>query len=81
MDSKGLLFGGAIAVDNFPEHLIDASYVSDTQRDVWFHHRLDRDLRQIPDNQEVFLYPDSNVSIIIEVLQRVPEPNDAEAIM
>ncbi|KAF7304712.1 hypothetical protein MKEN_01185300 [Mycena kentingensis (nom. inval.)] len=29
------------------------------------------DIRQIPDNQEVFLYPDSSVSIIVEVLQRV----------
>ncbi|KAN0077346.1 hypothetical protein V8E55_011201 [Tylopilus felleus] len=38
------------------------------------------DLRQIPDNQEVFLYPDSNDSIIIEILQRVSQPNDVEAV-
>ncbi|KAG8217455.1 hypothetical protein J3R82DRAFT_5600, partial [Butyriboletus roseoflavus] len=38
------------------------------------------DLRQVPDTQEVFLYPDSNVSIIIEVLQRISEPIDAEAV-
>lgn len=41
---------------------------------------LDRDLRQVPDNQEVFLYPDSDVSIIIEVLQRIPESIDEEAV-
>ncbi|KAF9483808.1 Mog1p/PsbP-like protein [Pholiota conissans] len=37
------------------------------------------DVRQVPDTQEVFMYPDSNVSIILEILQRV-EPshfNDA----
>jgi len=28
-------------------------------------------LRQVPDTQEVFLYPDSGVSIIVEVLQSV----------
>jgi len=33
------------------------------------------DLRQIPDTQEVFLSPDSDVTYIIEILQRV-EPND-----
>jgi hypothetical protein len=37
------------------------------------------DIRQVPNTQEVFMYPDSNVSIILEILQRV-EPshyNDA----
>ncbi|KAJ6623412.1 hypothetical protein B0H10DRAFT_2162427 [Mycena sp. CBHHK59/15] len=29
------------------------------------------ELRQVPDTQEVLLYPDSSVSIIVEVLQRV----------
>ncbi|KAF7295115.1 hypothetical protein MIND_01049900 [Mycena indigotica] len=38
------------------------------------------DFRQIPDNQEVFLYPDSNVSIIVEVLQRVDAQDDDSAI-
>jgi len=28
-------------------------------------------LRQVPDTQEVFMYPDSNISIIVEILQRV----------
>lgn len=34
-----------------------------------------KDIRQVPDTQEVFLYPDSGVSVIIEILQRV-EPDD-----
>lgn len=34
------------------------------------------DLRQVPDTQEVFLYPDSGVSIIVEILQSV-EPTEA----
>ncbi|KAG6866082.1 hypothetical protein C0991_008834 [Blastosporella zonata] len=33
------------------------------------------DIRQVPDSQEVFLYPDSDISIIVEVLQKV-EPSD-----
>ncbi|GLB35333.1 putative ran-interacting Mog1 protein [Lyophyllum shimeji] len=33
------------------------------------------ELRQIPDNQEVLLYPDSSVSIIVEILQKV-DPTD-----
>ncbi|KAI9566489.1 hypothetical protein HD554DRAFT_2116315 [Boletus coccyginus] len=37
-------------------------------------------LRQVPDNQEVFLYPDSDVSIVIEVLQRIPESIDEKAV-
>lgn len=38
------------------------------------------DLRQVPDNQEVFLYPDSSISIVAEILQSV-EPTDlSEAI-
>ncbi|KAJ7349486.1 hypothetical protein DFH08DRAFT_865512 [Mycena albidolilacea] len=38
------------------------------------------DLRQVPDTQEVLLYPDSSVSIIVEVLQRVDPPDDDSAI-
>ncbi len=37
------------------------------------------DLRQVPDTQEVFLYPDSGVSIIFEVLQRVDKEDDQDA--
>ncbi|KAH6918929.1 hypothetical protein BKA70DRAFT_1087996 [Coprinopsis sp. MPI-PUGE-AT-0042] len=35
------------------------------------------DVRQVPDTQEVLLYPDSSVSIIVEILQRV-EPNESD---
>ncbi|KAK7023718.1 hypothetical protein R3P38DRAFT_2953882 [Favolaschia claudopus] len=38
------------------------------------------DLRQVPDTQEVLLSPDSSVSIIIEVLERVDTPDDDSAI-
>ncbi|KAF8559514.1 Mog1p/PsbP-like protein [Imleria badia] len=38
------------------------------------------DFRQVPDNQEVFLYPDSSASIIVEVLQRISEPIDEKAV-
>lgn len=34
------------------------------------------DLRQVPDTQEVFLDPDSEISLIFEILERV-EPSDA----
>lgn len=36
---------------------------------------LPSDLRQIPDTQEVLLYPDSDVSIVLEILERV-QPTD-----
>ncbi|KAJ7632410.1 hypothetical protein FB45DRAFT_912372 [Roridomyces roridus] len=38
------------------------------------------DLRQVPDTQEVFLYPDSSASIIVEILQRVDATDDEPAI-
>jgi len=37
------------------------------------------DLRQVPSTQEVFVYPDSQISIVVEVLQRVPPNDDVEA--
>ncbi|OBZ75484.1 Ran guanine nucleotide release factor [Grifola frondosa] len=37
------------------------------------------DLRQVPNTQEVFLYPDSGISIIVEVLQSVKPTNLEEA--
>ena len=41
---------------------------------------ISRDLRQVPDTQEVFLYPNSGTSIIVEVLERVAEDSaDAAA--
>ncbi|KAJ7098130.1 hypothetical protein B0H15DRAFT_772911 [Mycena belliarum] len=38
------------------------------------------DLRQVPDTQEVLLYPDSSASIIVEILQRVDATEDDPAI-
>lgn len=38
------------------------------------------DLRQVPDNQEVFMYPGSGVSIIVEILQMVGAPQLEDAI-
>ncbi|GAA5974488.1 hypothetical protein JCM11641_003251 [Rhodosporidiobolus odoratus] len=38
------------------------------------------DLRQIPDTQEVFLSPDSDVSLIIEVLELVKEEGAADSL-
>ena len=35
------------------------------------------DIRQVPDTQEVLLYPDSSVSIVVEILERV-QPEDDE---
>ena len=40
---------------------------------------LGSDLRQVPDTQEVFVYPDSQISIVVEVLQRVAPDDDTEA--
>ncbi|KAG7452702.1 Mog1p/PsbP-like protein [Guyanagaster necrorhizus] len=36
-------------------------------------------IRQVPDTQEVFLYRDSGVSIIVEILQRVDPPDFRDA--
>jgi len=68
------LYGGAITI-NLPENLIDASF-------AWFPpcaplatDRCFRDLRQVPDAQEVFLDRNSDMSFIFEILNRV-EPED-----
>ncbi|KAL0947141.1 hypothetical protein HGRIS_013269 [Hohenbuehelia grisea] len=37
------------------------------------------DLRQVPDTQEVFLYPDSSISVIVEILERVAASSFADA--
>ncbi|KII88962.1 hypothetical protein PLICRDRAFT_109092 [Plicaturopsis crispa FD-325 SS-3] len=37
------------------------------------------EIRQVPDTQEVFLYPDSSISIIAEILQRVEPTNFTDA--
>ncbi|KAH7930855.1 Mog1p/PsbP-like protein [Leucogyrophana mollusca] len=36
-------------------------------------------LREVPDTQEVFIYPDSLASFIVEVLERVDQSDDYEA--
>lgn len=38
------------------------------------------DVRQVPDTQEVFLYTDCGVSVIVEVLQRVEPTDPVEAV-
>jgi len=40
---------------------------------------LGRRIRQVPDHQEVFLVPNSQISVIVEVLQRVAPNDDLEA--
>jgi len=40
---------------------------------------LGRGIRQVPDHQEVFLVPNSQISVIVEVLQRVAPNDDLEA--
>ncbi|KIM48849.1 hypothetical protein M413DRAFT_438024 [Hebeloma cylindrosporum] len=37
-------------------------------------------IRQVPDTQEVFIYPHSNISIIVEILQRVEHSDLNDAI-
>jgi len=37
------------------------------------------ELRQVPDSQEVFLHPDTSISIVVEVLERVTQDEDEEA--
>ncbi|TFK72518.1 Mog1p/PsbP-like protein [Pluteus cervinus] len=37
------------------------------------------DLRQVPDTQEVFMYSDSTISIVVEILERVEPSDDYEA--
>jgi len=37
------------------------------------------DFRQVPDTQEVFLYPESGISVVVEVLQRVAPDDIVEA--
>lgn len=39
-----------------------------------------REIRQVPDTQEVYVAVDSDVSFIVEVLERVDPPNANEAV-
>ncbi|TFK42899.1 hypothetical protein BDQ12DRAFT_758590 [Crucibulum laeve] len=38
------------------------------------------DVRQVPDTQEVFMYPDSSISIVVEILQRAEPSHYDDAI-
>lgn len=74
------LFGGAITAQTPPD-LLDASCVSFAKQCgvlSWFVNSSD--VRQVPDTQEVFMYPRSNVSIILEILQRVEASHYNDAI-
>jgi hypothetical protein len=42
-------------------------------------YRRGSDLRQVPDNQEVFMYPENAVSIVFEILQAVDEQDRIKA--
>jgi hypothetical protein len=70
--SLKMLFGGAITA-YMPEGLLDVSCVSVSSLRCTADHPPS-DLRQVPDTQEVYLDPLSNVSLILEILVRV-EPN------
>lgn len=72
------LFGGALQT-TLPSTVIDVRQVQagqqqqlrDTQN-LMFEVQCS-DLRQVPDTQEVFVFPDSDVSIVFEILQIVDE--------
>ena len=74
------LFGGAITARTAPD-LIDASFVHQKECLRRNANALYlRDVRQVPDTQEVFMYPNSSVSIILEILQKVEPSQLDEAI-
>lgn len=66
---------------DLPPGVIDVSYVlgcfvlSHLTRET-----MNRDIRQVPDSQEVFVYTDSDSFLSVEVLQRVPKDDDTEAV-
>lgn len=71
------LFGGALT-SSLPGSIIDArsGLLHNKRAQRVFKaesHGCRSDLRQIPDTQEVFLFPDSDVSIIFEILEIVQE--------
>jgi hypothetical protein len=72
--SLKMLFGGAITV-YMPEGLLDVSCVSILgMKYKYTTEHPPSDLRQVPDTQEVYLDPQSNVSLILEILVGV-EPD------
>lgn len=73
------LFGGAITA-SLPSTFADVRYVIEITSDIpftltWF----DSEIRQVPDNQEVYLDKDGFTSIVVEILERVEKP-DIEAL-
>jgi hypothetical protein len=44
-----------------------------------YQHVVYSDFRQVPDTQELFIFPDTNVSMILEVLERVDQGDPVEA--
>jgi hypothetical protein len=69
--SKRELFGGAITA-NLPNGYLDARFVVQYASLKWTA-LMYSDMRQIPDNQEVFLSSNSETSVIFEILQMVEE--------
>lgn len=70
------LYGGAIDCE-LPDHFADVRYVAQafrasfrTSTDL----RVNSKLRQVPDNQEVWIDKDGFTSIIFDITERVGEP-------
>jgi hypothetical protein len=75
------LFGGAIKAA-IPSNAVDASYVTSSLKAISSTTpcaTVLSDFRQVPDTQELFIFPDTNVSMIIEVLERVEADDPIEA--
>jgi hypothetical protein len=75
------LFGGAIAM-TLPANLVDASYVPTslfTSLTCLQPYLLLSDFRQVPDTQELLLFPGTNISMVLEVLERVEADDLVEA--
>lgn len=73
------LFGGAITVEA-PKDLIDVSWDDPRCSSVTGLSSTARTFRPLPDNQEVFIFQSNDISIVVEVLQTVPESEDQKAI-
>ena len=72
------LYGGAM-VANVPPDFMDARYVW-YQATVHTSANTASDMRQVPDNQEVFLDGNGADSIIFDVCERVRSPTDVDAL-
>lgn len=76
MSASRPLYGGAITA-SVPANYVDARWVRLSSSPRCIRKELTRpahsDLRQVPDTQEVFLAPDSDLSYIVEVLELVKD--------